>query len=38
MAKEKAPNAQDQMDFESFKKQVLADYQLACESREASLL
>jgi len=38
MAKEKAPNAQDQMDFEAFKKQVLADYQLACESREASLL
>ncbi|MCX8487144.1 MAG: thiamine pyrophosphate-dependent dehydrogenase E1 component subunit alpha, partial [Crocinitomicaceae bacterium] len=26
------------MDFEAFKKQVLADYQLACESREASLL
>ena len=38
MAKEKAPNTQDPMDFESFKKQVLADYQLACESREASLL
>jgi 2-oxoisovalerate dehydrogenase E1 component len=38
MAKEKAPNTQDQMDFEAFKKQVLADYQLACESREASLL
>ena len=38
MAKEKAPNTQDKMDFEAFKKQVLADYQLACESREASLL
>jgi pyruvate/2-oxoglutarate/acetoin dehydrogenase E1 component/TPP-dependent pyruvate/acetoin dehydrogenase alpha subunit len=38
MAKEKAPNTQDQMDFEAFKKQILADYQLACESREASLL
>lgn len=38
MAKEKAPNTQDQMDFDAFKKQVLADYQLACESREASLL
>ena len=38
MAKEKAPHTQDQMDFEAFKKQVLADYQLACESREASLL
>lgn len=38
MAKEKAPQTQDQMDFEAFKKQVLADYQLACESREASLL
>ena len=38
MAKEKAPNTQDQMNFEAFKKQVLADYQLACESREASLL
>jgi pyruvate/2-oxoglutarate/acetoin dehydrogenase E1 component/TPP-dependent pyruvate/acetoin dehydrogenase alpha subunit len=38
MAKEKTPKAQDQMDFEAFKKQVLADYQLACESREASLL
>jgi pyruvate/2-oxoglutarate/acetoin dehydrogenase E1 component/TPP-dependent pyruvate/acetoin dehydrogenase alpha subunit len=38
MAKEKAPNTQDQMNFDAFKKQVLADYQLACESREASLL
>ena len=38
MAKEKAPNTQDKMDFEAFKKQILADYQLACESREASLL
>ncbi|MFZ9613145.1 MAG: alpha-ketoacid dehydrogenase subunit alpha/beta [Crocinitomicaceae bacterium] len=38
MAKEKAPNTQDQMDFDAFKNQVLADYQLACESREASLL
>jgi pyruvate/2-oxoglutarate/acetoin dehydrogenase E1 component/TPP-dependent pyruvate/acetoin dehydrogenase alpha subunit len=38
MAKEKVPNTQDQMDFEAFKKQILADYQLACESREASLL
>ena len=38
MTKEKAPNTQDKMDFEAFKKQVLADYQLACESREASLL
>jgi pyruvate/2-oxoglutarate/acetoin dehydrogenase E1 component/TPP-dependent pyruvate/acetoin dehydrogenase alpha subunit len=38
MAKEKTPKAQDKMDFEAFKKQVLADYQLACESREASLL
>jgi len=38
MAKEKATQTQDQMDFDAFKKQVLADYQLACESRETSLL
>ena len=27
-----------EMDFEAFKNEVLADYKLACESREASLL
>ncbi|MES2618085.1 MAG: thiamine pyrophosphate-dependent enzyme [Bacteroidota bacterium] len=33
MAKDK-----EQIDFEAFRKEVLADYQLACESRQASLL
>ena len=38
MAKEKATQANEQLDFNSFKLQVIQDYQLACESREASLL
>jgi len=38
MAKEKATPATEQLDFNTFKQQVLNDYQLACESREASLL
>jgi pyruvate/2-oxoglutarate/acetoin dehydrogenase E1 component/TPP-dependent pyruvate/acetoin dehydrogenase alpha subunit len=36
MAKEKATQANEQLDFNSFKQQVI--YQLVCESREASLL
>jgi pyruvate/2-oxoglutarate/acetoin dehydrogenase E1 component/TPP-dependent pyruvate/acetoin dehydrogenase alpha subunit len=38
MAKEKSIPATEQLDFHSFKQQVIQDYQLACESREASLL
>ena len=38
MAKEKATPTTEQLDFPTFKQQVLLDYQLACESREASLL
>ncbi|MFM7007176.1 MAG: thiamine pyrophosphate-dependent enzyme [Flavobacteriales bacterium] len=38
MAKEKASPNTEALDFNSFKQQVLQDYQLACESREASLL
>jgi pyruvate/2-oxoglutarate/acetoin dehydrogenase E1 component/TPP-dependent pyruvate/acetoin dehydrogenase alpha subunit len=38
MAKEKSIPATEQLDFRSFKQQVIQDYQLACESREASLL
>ena len=38
MAKDKATPTNEQLDFNSFKQQVLLDYQLACESREASLL
>lgn len=38
MAKEKASPNNEALDFNSFKQQVLQDYQLACESREASLL
>ena len=38
MAKEKATPTSEQLDFNSFKQQVIFDYQLACESREASLL
>lgn len=38
MAKDKATPTTEQLDFNSFKQQVLLDYQLACESREASLL
>lgn len=38
MAKDKASTTQDQLDFNSFKQQVLNDYLLACTSREASLL
>ena len=35
---EKEKKQQKSVDFESFKNQVLADYKLACLSREASLL
>jgi pyruvate/2-oxoglutarate/acetoin dehydrogenase E1 component/TPP-dependent pyruvate/acetoin dehydrogenase alpha subunit len=38
MAKDKASTTQDQLDFNSFKQQVINDYRLACTSREASLL
>ncbi|MFM8597090.1 MAG: thiamine pyrophosphate-dependent enzyme [Flavobacteriales bacterium] len=38
MAKDKASTTQDQLDFNSFKQQVINDYLLACTSREASLL
>ena len=38
MAKDKATPTSEQLDFNTFKQQVLLDYQLACESREASLL
>ncbi len=38
MAKEKASPTSEQLDFNSFKQQVIHDFQLACESREASLL
>ncbi|MEY2652472.1 MAG: hypothetical protein RLZZ321_1565 [Bacteroidota bacterium] len=38
MAKDKASTTQDQLDFNSFKQQVINDYRLACISREASLL
>ena len=38
MAKDKATPTTEQLDFTTFKQQVLLDYQLACESREASLL
>jgi pyruvate/2-oxoglutarate/acetoin dehydrogenase E1 component/TPP-dependent pyruvate/acetoin dehydrogenase alpha subunit len=38
MAKEKSVKAESQLDFASFKAQVLNDYKLACLSREASLL
>ncbi|MEY4596935.1 MAG: hypothetical protein RLZZ506_1357 [Bacteroidota bacterium] len=38
MAKDKSIPATEQLDFHSFKQQVIQDYRLACESREASLL
>jgi pyruvate/2-oxoglutarate/acetoin dehydrogenase E1 component/TPP-dependent pyruvate/acetoin dehydrogenase alpha subunit len=38
MAKDKASTNQDQLDFNSFKQQVINDYLLACTSREASIL
>lgn len=38
MAKEQIISQVSTMDFESFKKQVIEDYRLACLSREASLL
>ena len=38
MAKDKSIPATEQLDFHSFKQQVIQDYQLACESREASIL
>ena len=38
MAKEKTVKAESQLDFASFKAQVLHDFKLACLSREASLL
>jgi pyruvate/2-oxoglutarate/acetoin dehydrogenase E1 component/TPP-dependent pyruvate/acetoin dehydrogenase alpha subunit len=38
MAKDKASTTQEQLDFNSFKQQVINDYRLACISREASLL
>ncbi|MCE3294739.1 MAG: transketolase [Crocinitomicaceae bacterium] len=38
MAKEATTMEATQIDFETFKKEVLSDYKLACLSREASLL
>jgi pyruvate/2-oxoglutarate/acetoin dehydrogenase E1 component/TPP-dependent pyruvate/acetoin dehydrogenase alpha subunit len=38
MAKETVEKTASSIDFETFKAQVLADYKLACESRETSLL
>ena len=38
MATEKSNTSTAQLDFSTFQQQVLNDYQLACESREASLL
>ena len=38
MAKATATQTASNIDFESFKSHVLADYKLACESRETSLL
>ena len=38
MAKATATQTTSNIDFESFKSQVIADFKLACESRETSLL
>lgn len=38
MAKDTAIKEEQKIDFEAFKNEVLADYELACISREASLL
>ena len=38
MAKETAKKSVQELDFDTFKKEVLNDYRLACISREASLL
>ena len=38
MAKEKSNATTEHLDFSTFQQQVLQDYRLACESREASLL
>lgn len=38
MATEKSNSSAAQLDFSTFQQQVLNDFQLACESREASLL
>jgi pyruvate/2-oxoglutarate/acetoin dehydrogenase E1 component/TPP-dependent pyruvate/acetoin dehydrogenase alpha subunit len=38
MAKDKASTTQDQLDFNSFKQQVINDFRLVCTSRETSLL
>jgi 2-oxoisovalerate dehydrogenase E1 component len=38
MANEKSIETEEAVDFQSFKKQVLNDFRLACVSREASLL
>ncbi|MBI1836270.1 MAG: transketolase [Flavobacteriia bacterium] len=38
MAKQTVKELETSVDFETFKQQVLADYKLACVSREASLL
>jgi pyruvate/2-oxoglutarate/acetoin dehydrogenase E1 component/TPP-dependent pyruvate/acetoin dehydrogenase alpha subunit len=38
MAKTATIDSPQKIDFETFKTQVIADYRLACESREASLL
>ncbi len=38
MAKTATIDSPQKIDFETFKAQVIADYRLACESREASIL
>lgn len=38
MAKESAKKANQELDFDAFKEEILKDYRLACISREASLL
>lgn len=38
MSKETVVQEDNKIDFENFKKEILADYELACVSREASLL
>ncbi|PHR49174.1 MAG: transketolase [Fluviicola sp.] len=38
MSKETVVQEDNKIDFENFKKEVIADYELACVSREASLL
>ena len=36
--KDSTPNIEEKLSFEEFKKTILNDYRIACESRETSLL